>query len=253
MNAVVPFRTYWKRASVLLFGLALLSAAPAVATPATVYFNGPNVGGSNFGISETSALAASLAGGIPIISPPVFDVDGSLGIGSQTLMPLTFGVTLFPFASYITSSWTMNNLRDDGQLSNQEVYLLFATPVPYDVSVGGSPVTISYPPENVGLTIDGLAPNGDRWAIIEVFDEDLGQTFYYPGVSLGTLADLSSSDPFNINYVVRGEYLDEGIPGQLGLPQFQVLMAIVPEPGTGLLLGLGLIALSAARRRSACS
>jgi hypothetical protein len=58
-----------------------------------------------------------------------------------------------------------------------------------------------------------------------------------------------------VNYFLLDAFPDNAFPQGLdtlvALPQLELLVAfnMVPEPGTGVLLGMGLIALGGARRR----
>lgn len=228
-------------AAALAAAVTLALAAPAAAVPVTVYFDGPtDASGQNWGISSSAAQDAS-SQGVPVITPPVYDIDGSLGVVDQTLQRSSVVIRLFLRRSSATSMWTAGADRD----LNGDVYLLFATSEPYSTQNG---TLVSYDPENVGLTIDGSAPNGDSWVLVQTTDPVLG-TLYYPAISLGSLTDGQITDPFAVNYVLRRQLL-QNVDGDLALPQLHLLMAFVPvpEPGTAALLALGLSALAWSRR-----
>ena len=202
--------------------------------------------GQNFGLSEASALGS----GIPIISPPVYDIDGTLGVYSQNLIEPSFQVSLLPRRARATSNWTVQNIRADDLDLIGDVYLLFATSDPYEVIVNGDVITVDYATSNVGLSINKRAINGDEWVIVETYDAVLDQTFYYPGISLDSLVAGEVSDAFSVNYRIKNERIDSIEELRFALPQYRLLMAYlpIPEPGTGVLVGLGMLVLAGTRR-----
>jgi len=231
-------------AAALAAAAALVLAAPAAALPVTVFFDGPtDASGQNWGISD-AGKDALVAKGVSLIAPPVYDVDGSLGVVDQDLQRSSVIIRLFVRQSSVTSMWTAGADRD---LAG-DVYLLFAAPEPYSLTSSGGPVSVSYAPDNVGLTIDPAAANGDSWVLVQTTDPVLG-TLYYPGISLGSLIDGETTDPFAVNYALRRQLL-QNVNGDLALPQFHLLMAFVPvpEPSTAALFALGLGALAWRRR-----
>jgi hypothetical protein len=151
-----------------------------------------------------------------------------------------------PFA--ITSTWTIESLLSIPVIGDP--YLLFATAMNRSIFVNGQLEMTSYNAAEVGLTVDA----NDGWAIVR--GDAGGTTVYYVGISLGNLlASVNATTMVDVNYFLLDAFPDNAFPQGLdtlvALPQLELLVAfnMVPEPGTGLLLGMGLIALGGARRR----
>jgi hypothetical protein len=232
--------------------LLSLSALPAAAVPVDVFFQGPSIPSApstSFGLGETQALAANANFGVPIIDSLAFvgSVTGTLQ-PNPSFVP-TSGLTS-PTENRATSPWTVTN-ESSMDLAGA-TYLLFTHTDPFTKDG----VLIDYADANVGLTIDQAL----GWAIVKSVDPTLG-AFYYPAI----LLDRSVSDPlngflgsgmtsasFNVNYVVK-QALTAAPAGSMEfqLPQLEVGMGFspVPEPGTAMLMALGVIAMSAGRLR----
>lgn len=239
MRFIAPAAALRRFATLLL--TTTVVATSAWADPVTVFFDGP----SNEGMSEASALASGLT---------ILDLDtfAALGVIAVTDQDGADGVVIppeeaiDPFA--ITSTWTIESLLSISVIGDP--YLLFATAMNRSIFVNGQLEMTSYNAAEVGLTVDA----NDGWAIVQ--GDAGGTTVYYVGISLGNLlASVNASTLVNVNYYLLDAFPDNAFPQGLdtlvALPQLDLLVAfnLVPEPGTGLLLGLGLIALGGARRR----
>jgi hypothetical protein len=211
------------------------AAGPALATPVTVMFDGPD----GFGVSEEDALAASADYGIEILTMPwVGNSDPILSVLSQDLLE----GTVYPFPpsgsgpNTATSVWQMQNVSE---FDLGTTYLLFVTSDPHDSS--GTP--IEYADSNVGLTIDADA----GWAFIRVEYED--SYLYYPAIQLGALDAGALSDFFDVYYYVTEPVVESGTTYEFPALRLGMATSPVPEPGTAVLLGIGLGGLAAVRRR----
>jgi hypothetical protein len=238
-----------RHSAILALG-TFLCASSAWADPVTVFFDGVN----HEGMSEQSALDSGLQilTGDTFAALGVIDVTSQVGADGVVVPPAD---ATNPFA--ITSAWTIESLMSVSVIGNP--YLLFATAedrtLTFDPSDPSDDFTTSYNPSEVGLTVDA----SDGWAIVQ--GESGGQAVYYVGISLGDLLDaVGSTTVVDVNYFLLQAFPDNAVldPNDpdmldeiLALPQLDLLVAfnVVPEPGTGLLVGLGLLGLAGSRHR----
>ena len=257
--------------STLLLGVTL--ASPALGAPIEVFFDGPVVGGEHRGLD-----LGSLPGGVPVRNFPLFSVVGSLDVVRQSADGTVFtaGTVLPPGPITVTSQWVIQAEPGFlGAVGGEQVYLMFAQQLNAPVlGTGGAQLgvtnydtdftddllgTDAMPDDNAGLVID--ADTG--WIVVQATDDvnQVPTVFSYVGVPLDfsqTGADCGGQSLAAEQACVAVTYFlenpndnlfPEGQDVILGLPEFQILMAVVPEPGTGSLLALGLVALAAGRRR----
>lgn len=253
-NSSSPSRTAIARAlcaSLVSFSVlvAVLSAATSVqAASVDVFFDGNRPTSdptTAFGISLASATNAA-SFGVPILTT----VDLLTTITNRVSATIPDSSTLVldptrPTGSQNTaiSNWQVENIS--GARIAGASYLLFTHTDPYEVGN----TTIDYTDENVGLRIDAE----DGWVIIR--GRSQGIDYYYPALMLDP-TDLSVGERVtaSIHYVVNEALTGIRKNGRTNyyLPELQLgfALAVIPEPGTALLLGFGLTILAAQRKRA---
>ena len=221
-------------------------AAPVGATPVDVFFDGPSTAAApntRFGLSAAQAATAHDSFGVPFVTS--LDFLGS-AVGTYLIDQSLHTFSVPPNASLnrATSHWTVENVSGSDLLGAS--YLVFTHTDPFEKDG----VLVAYDDTNVGLTIDAVL----GWVIVQAMAG--GQTFYYPAVLLdrsvqnpldGVLVDGVPSDPFSVQYVVSEPLVQAPAgSGPFQLPQLEIGrgFAAVPEPASGLLLALGLVALA---------
>jgi PEP-CTERM motif len=187
-------------------------------TVASIIYSGTNGSAFNGGIGLANTIANSPTGGkfIAIDGDSVYNASVS-----QTLSGLTIGAT------YILQFW---------QAAAQQKGTVGATTEWWDVSFGTGGTYL-------GTSLPGVSPTTNTAASTKMFNPDQGftpwqkQTMYFRATTAtATLRFLAKSDNNN-----------------MGLPPVVLLDGVfveqVPEPGTFVLLGAGLIALAAVKQR----
>ena len=250
------------RASAWILAASLLGAGPAagttVCTPTqcTVFFSGPD----GFGLDSGDATEVSGELGIPILQGvELFSTSGTLA--ETILFDPVLDLDPFPPSALgpnvATTEWTIRNITGstdagpDPDLIDNVFYLFVGFGkkdefgnVPSFMDPSGN--TVGYGSTPLGLILDTANP----WVLLEAFDSDLNQTFFYPAVDLGSIARGAEADPFDVGYFIGGP-LQEPLPSIFVLPRFQVGagFTVIPEPAAALLLGLGLAGLAVTRPR----
>ena len=218
-------RVAWAIALWLVAGIA----APAAATPVTLYFDGI----SGYGVAVGDALTS----GVPIAEPDyIIDTPVILSVVGQQVQ----GSSIEPFppisagSNTATSSWTVENTSPYDLLG--DTFILFVRTAPYE--------TVTYDGSDVGLTIDPDL----GWVLIHT-NAGPGEDYYFPAMSLGSLAPGERADYFDVNFVVDAP-LDR-VGNTFVLPRFEIAtgFAPIPEPGAATLMCLGLVLLATLGRR----
>jgi hypothetical protein len=216
---------------IVLF-LAAGIAAPAAATPVTVFFDGP----SGFGVSAQSAEASGVEFRYPDFigsaSGVLSVISQDLQLGSIDPLPPTQS------GNSATSIWTVENESSIDLLGN--TYFLFVTAMSH--SVGGT--VVGYDDANVGLSIDPDL----GWVLVRTSTEP-GQGYYYPAISLGSLGAGATADPFAVNYVIDEPIQRVATTNVLPKLAGGMGFAPIPEPTAGVLMGIGLALLAVVQRR----
>lgn len=198
-----------------------------------------------FGISLASAQNARDNFGVPILDrvDVLSTITGKVSVISQALG----AVTPNPPTSSLnraTSTWGVRNVS--ASTLQGASYLLFTHTDPF--TQNGTP--INYPDENVGIRID----RDLGWVIIKA--RSGGIDYYYPALLLDSAANspagrsLAAGEQvsISIDYVVSRSLILAG--SNYVLPEYQIGFAqVIPEPGTALLFGLGLVGLAAGGRK----
>ncbi len=242
----VKTRTPTRRRALGVVLLALVLGAVASPTGATtLFFDGPVDGGVNLGTTPPVP--------VPVIQPDLFLTTGTLDVISRsadgTVLPADPGTNF-----EIESSWVVKNVSGADIIG--ETYLFFPSAANRSVTTSQGTFDTTYPvydptgsdPPALGLTVD--AARG--WVVAQTSDVGLGDLFY-AGILLksGTFA-ADEEVTIDVTYFLTDPQLfpDIGSDLVLGLPELRLLLGfIVPEPGTGLLVGLGLLVLGGRRRR----
>ncbi len=202
--------------------VAVLWAAPASAYQ--VHFTGPG----GWGVSATDASAAADAG-VPILEPGtlIAPVSEYISVPSRVVQTYTPGTP-----SLASSLWSIENVQYESSL--EDAWLVFSRQY--------TGAALSYPDASIGLD---LVP-AEGWGLLSVAG------YFYPVVALGTLDALESTDIL-VRHVV-GVALQTNSQGDLVLPQYSLSLAQnlvpVPEPVTGLLSLVGVLALAGMRIRA---
>jgi hypothetical protein len=238
--------------------LGLVVAGPALGSP--VFFDGPFLGGVHHGLDVLTAQGT----GLSILDLDVTLAD-DLSVLHQSADNTIIGIgDSFGADFEITSDWVVAYSGDP----SQDVFLLFQVAANAPVGMLG---TTSYdvdftddpdgtPNDHVGL----MLPNGSSpWRIVrDVFDVNSQPTdFYYlaylldfsqVGTSCGGMTLAVGQACVSVRYFVEdpdAQAFPSGLNKVLGLPELKLLQAVVPEPGSGSLLALGLALLAQRRRR----
>lgn len=238
--------------SILVCALALLGASAAHATALVTFDVGPNGDGFEHGLGLSQATAEG--SGVAILGArnnQLFTVVNDADPASSPLLLeeslKSFSATSRNDPAQAVQTWDVTNQTGSDQPG--DLVLVFQRPMPNTVEVDGSIESFEYDLGEVTLDLD----NGFDWFILRVDGDQPGETWYYPAIRIGPLAiGASIPDPFEMKLTLDPPeiFLRTNEEFVLGLPDWQVRAAyVVPEPGTGLLVGLGCALLAVGRSR----
>jgi hypothetical protein len=226
---------------------ALAVAAPISAVP--IMFTGElNSEDRPLGTSMEMAMGMdAMDAGLSIQAIDVDDLDllGDHGLTVTNDLTMNLGTMDPPMPFTATSDWSITN---NGDIAGY-AYLVVVSFDPTPVDVNGMPTEVDYVFSEAGLAIDGFAdPNNVQdlaWGFFEVDRtgvEPQALPLYLMMVDLG-LIGVGGSVDFDMPYYLTNptSYLD-GSGNNVVLPTLELMSVFtpIPEPGTGVLLALGL-------------
>ncbi len=214
---------------------------PAGATPVLVTFDGPffeNPAPRNFGIGDDS-VAAALAADVPLVRLDFRQVGPALDPGPITIDQDLQNATDPEVAPVeALSTWT-----GESSVSFADGYFLVFAAVEPTVPEASGP----YSGPEVSLGIDAEL----GWVLVQV------GSLVFPSMLLEDL-DAEEAFIFDVAYLIDRTLpvaSDEMGEDAFFLPQFRLVgadvSAVIPEPSTALLVGLGVLALAIRRRHRA--
>lgn len=251
-SIVRRFATRLRLESLAIVAVLVAVGVPAQATPVDVFFDGAKPASdptNSYGISAASAINARDNFGVPILD----QISLMSGISTKLSVTLPPSSSLIvnpnpPTSTFnrIQSDWTISNIS--GSALTGASYLLFTHTTSYLV---GS-TTIDYPDDKVGLQID----KDLGWVVIKTTAS--GVDYYYPALLLDRTAQTAIAGNItagatvsaSINYVVKQALTRVGSDYRVPKLNLGFAQVVIPEPGSALLLGLGLTVLAASRKRA---
>ena len=213
----------------------------------------------NFMVTALIMLGAASASAVAFVLTTDYG-GGTLGLGDQVVVTITLDTSDLSGNVFDETLGWASSVSIDGSIwtvvgGTQSPLVYEFEPFP-GFFIGGMPLISPLPPNTtldpneVRMGIWGANPalsedgNDLRWGVEQIATVTLQVTgLLPPGESLTSLTSFfASGDSFNLNGAALGG---------VGFNGITVAIEVIPEPGTALLMGLGLAGLAAAGRRRA--
>ncbi len=227
--------------------LALSVAAPASATVVTFTNQTFNIDGLPLGLTDPDTLGTPTDIGFADIE--ILPMDFSVVAPAEGTSYPSAGAVPKPLVEPVT--WTLTNNSTDTDIV--DLQLVLVTYVDTEFWVGGQTGVISYDfPLEVGFDVDP----GEGWFIYDV-DRGMGvDPIYLLALDVGTISVGSSKQIVVPHWLANAQgFLGDFDRFNIVLPTIELMgvfeLVQIPEPGTAILVALGIGMLGIAGRRRA--